>query len=285
MGTAPALPPQQVALSPDRDDSPRSYSRAMRVLVTGASSGIGEAFARHHARAGDEVVLTGRSQDALARITGELTAAGLSARYVVADLSHAEGVDHLVRECGEVDVLVANAGITASGAVGSGNPAELDRLAYLMTAGVVRLCEALVPGMVGRGHGDVVVVSSIAAFTPMRKSATYAAAKSFATAYVRSLALEVGPAGVRVTAVCPGYVRTDLHRRAGLEHLSRKVPGWMWLESEDIVTAAHKALRRGTVVTVPGLAYRVVRPFMSSGLAQGVWRRMTRRERPHADGG
>ena len=99
----------------------------MRVLVTGASSGIGEAFARHHARAGDEVVLTGRSQEALARITGELTAAGLAARYVVADLSHAEGVDLLVRECGVVDILVANAGITASGAVGSGDPTELDR--------------------------------------------------------------------------------------------------------------------------------------------------------------
>ncbi|MEY3691358.1 MAG: hypothetical protein RJB57_1014 [Actinomycetota bacterium] len=252
----------------------------MRVLVTGASSGIGEAFARHHALAGDDVVLTGRSREALARITDELSAAGHHARYVVADLSTSDGVETLVRECGHIDVLVSSAGLTAAAAIGTVDRDELDRLAYLMTAGVVRLCEALVPGMVARGTGDVVIISSIAAFTPMRKSAPYAAAKTFATAYARSLSLEVRPKGVRVVAMCPGYVRTDLHRRAGLGHLSTKVPGWMWLEPEDIVAAAQRALDRNKVVSVPGAAYRMVRPFLSSRVAQGVWQRLTRRRRP-----
>ena len=253
--------------------------------MTGASSGIGEAFARHHAAAGHVVILTGRSVEALSRITDELNRAGHRARFVVADLSTAAGVDALIGECGDLDVLVANAGVTAAAAVGTTDPDDLGRLTYLMTAGVVRLCEALVPGMLARGRGDVVVVSSIASFTPMRKAAPYAASKSFATAYAQSLSLEVRTKGVRVVAMCPGYVRTDLHRRAGLGHLSSKVPGWMWLDPDDIVEATEKALTRGKVVVVPGTAYKVVRPFLSSRVAQGVWRRLTRRDRTATGGG
>ena len=111
----------------------------------------------------------------------------------------------------------------------------------------------------------------------MRKAGPYAAAKSHITAYARSLALEVNDKGVRVTAVCPGYVHTDLHRRAGLDHLSRKVPSWMWLDPDDVVRATQRALRRGKTVIVPGLVYRLVLPFLSSRLTQRVWRRLTRR--------
>lgn len=252
--------------------------------MTGSSSGIGEAFARHHAAIGHEVILNGRSVEALSQVADSLSTRDSPVRYVVADLSTAEGVDTLVTECGDVDIIVANAGVTAAAAVGHADRDELDRLAYLMTAGVVRLCEALVPGIVARGSGDVVIVSSIAAFTPMRKSAPYAASKSFATAYARSLSLEVHDQGVRVVAVCPGYVRTDLHRRAGLDHLSSRVPGWMWLEPEDVVRSTIRALDRGKTVVVPGLAYRLVRPFLSSSVAQGTWRRLTRRPRPQAGG-
>lgn len=131
--------------------------------------------------------------------------------------------------------------------------------------------------MVMRGNGTVIIVSSIAAFTPMRKAAPYAAAKSHATAYARSLALEIEPKGVRVLAMCPGYVHTDLHRRAGLEHLTRSIPGWMWLDPDDVVKATEKALLGRRNVVVPGTAYKLVLPFLSSRLAQSVWRRLTRR--------
>jgi short-subunit dehydrogenase len=252
-------------------------SSRRRVLVTGASSGIGEAFVRHYAAQGHDLVLVARDASQLQRVADDARRAGASAEIVVADLSHRDGIERVGAVCGEVDVLVANAGVTHAAAVGSTDRDTLDEIAYLLSAGVVRLCEIVVPRMLSRGGGDVVIVSSIASFTPMRKAGPYAAAKSHATAYARSLALEVAPRGVRVVAVCPGYVRTALHGRAGLEHLARRVPEWMWLSSDEVVAAAMRALQRGKTVVVPGAVYRVVLPFLSSSLAQSAWRRLTRR--------
>ena len=248
-----------------------------RVLVTGASSGIGETFANWYADHGYDVVLTARNAAELARVATAVRTRGASAEVIVADLSNKDGVEEVGARCGLLDVLVLNAGLTHAASLGMSDRDQLDALAYLMSTGVVRLCELVVPGMVQRGSGDVVIVSSIAAFTPMRKAGPYAAAKSHSAAYARSLALEVCDKGVRVVAVCPGYVRTDLHRRAGLDHLSHKVPKWMWLTSDDVVHATMRALTRNKTVVVPGLVYRLALPFLSSRSAQRVWGRLTRR--------
>jgi hypothetical protein len=245
--------------------------------VTGASSGIGEAFALHHARLGDGLVLVGRNRTQLDRVAADIERLGSRAEVIEADLSGADGVEALGAQISDVDVLIVNAGVTHASTLGSTDRDTLDRLAYLMSAGVVRLCEIAVPPMVARGSGEVVIVSSIAAFTPMRKAAPYAAAKSHATAYARSLAAEVEPKGVRVVAVCPGYVRTDLHRRAGLDHLATSIPAWMWMEPDDVVVATERALRGKKNVVVPGVAYRLVLPFLSSTIAQRFWSTLTRR--------
>ena len=248
-----------------------------RVLITGASSGIGEEFAHWYADSASELVLVGRNTSELDRVASDVRSRGVHVEVIVADLSHKDGVESVGAQCGVVDVLVMNAGVTHAAKIGTSDRDQLDELAYLMSAGIVRLSEILVPYMVERGSGDVVIVSSIAAFTPMRKAAPYAAAKTFATSYARSLALEVNSRGVRVVAVCPGYVRTDLHRRAGLDHLSQSVPGWMWLTVEDVARATTRALGRGKTVVVPGLVYRIALPFLASSTAQRLWRRITRR--------
>ena len=247
------------------------------MLVTGATSGIGEAFAHWYADSASELVLVGRNESELDRVARAVRSRGVHAEVIVADLSHKDGVESVGAQCGAVDVLVMNAGVTHAAKIGTSDRDQLDELAYLMSAGIVRLSEILVPQMVERGSGDVVIVSSIAAFTPMRKAGPYAAAKTYATSFARSLALEVSGRGVRVVAVCPGYVRTDLHRRAGLDHLSQSVPDWMWLTPDDVVRAAMRALRREKTVVVPGLVYRIALPFLASSTAQRLWRRMTRR--------
>jgi len=248
-----------------------------RALITGASSGIGEGFAGWYAAQGYDVVLVARDRSQLERVAANARARGVQAEVIVADLSAKQGVESVGAQCGSVNVLVANAGVTHAAKVGTTDRDTLDGIAYLMSAGVVRLCEIVVPRMIDHGGGDVIIVSSIAAFTPMRKAGPYAAAKSHITSYARSLALEVHGRGVRVVAVCPGYVRTDLHRRAGLEHLSRKVPAWMWLTTDDVIRSSQRALARRKTVVVPGAVYRLVLPFLSSSLAQNVWRRLTRR--------
>lgn len=248
-----------------------------RALVTGASSGIGEAFALHFARLGYDVVLAGRNTTELARVGAACRDRGAHVEIVTVDLSTPTGVERLGAECGSVDVLVANAGVTHAAPVGTTDRDRLDAIAYLMATGVVRLCEIVVPRMLAHGSGGVIIVSSIAAFTPMRKAGPYAAAKSHATAYARSLALEVAGKGVRVVAVCPGYVRTNLHERAGLGHLARTVPNWLWIPVTDVVRAAERALLRGRSVVIPGRIYRLAAPFLASASAQRIWRRMTRR--------
>jgi short-subunit dehydrogenase len=248
-----------------------------RVLITGASSGIGEAFAHWYADSACELVLVGRNKSELDRVASAVRLRGVHAEVIVADLAHKDGVESVGSQCGAVDVLVMNAGVTHAAKIGTTDRDQLDELAYLMSAGIVRLSEILVSHMVERGSGDVVIVSSVATFTPMRKAGPYAAAKTYATSYARSLALEANSRGVRVVAVCPGYVRTDLHRRAGLDHLQQSIPGWMWLTPEDVVRATMRALRSGKTVVVPGLVYRIALPFLASSTAQRLWRRITRR--------
>ena len=150
---------------------------------------------------------------------------------------------------------------------------------FLLGTGVAQLIEGVVPSMVRKGEGTIIVVSSIASLIDMPNSAVYAASKSFATRYVSSLAREVGPAGVKVTAVCPGYVHTNLHRRAGLDHLEKRVPRWLWIDASTVVRAAVTGAQKGKSVVVPGLVYRVSLPFLNWSVAQKIWSRITRRGR------
>ena len=246
-------------------------------LITGASSGIGKAFALHYAVAGFDLVLVGRDVEQLSLVSREVVAAGATCQICMADLSSSDGVKSVLASCPQPDVVVANAGVTIAGRVGTREWADLEQMSYLLGVGVAQLLEGLVPAMTQRGSGDILIVSSIASLITMPNSVMYAASKSFVTAYGRSLAAETERFGVRVCVLCPGYVHTNLHERAGLAHLERQVPRWMWITSETVVQAGIKGLRRKKVLVVPGRVYRSVRPFMNSRAAQRLWRQLTKR--------
>lgn len=247
-------------------------------LITGASSGIGKAFAQHYAAAGFHLVLVGRDIQQLDLVSKEAVGAGASTQICVADLSESDGVVRVLEMCPRPDVVVANAGVTVAGRVGSKEWAELEQMSYLLGVGVAQLLEGVVPAMTQRGSGEILIVSSIASLITMPNSAMYAASKSFVTAYGRSLAAETERFGVRVCVLCPGYVHTNLHERAGLAHLEKQVPGWMWVSSDTVVQAGINGLRRKRIVVVPGRVYRSVRPFMNSRAAQRIWRQLTKRK-------
>lgn len=246
-------------------------------LITGASSGIGKAFAQYYAAAGFDLVLVGRDIDQLKLASEEVVAAGATCQICIADLSKSDGIARVLEMCPQPDVVVANAGITMAGRVGTRDWTDLEQMSYLLGVGVAQLLEGIVPAMTQRGSGDILIVSSIASLITMPNSAMYAASKSFVTAYGQSLAAETERFGVRVCVLCPGYVHTNLHERAGLSHLEKQVPGWMWISSDTVVQAGIRGLRRKKVVVVPGLVYRSVRPFLNSRVAQRLWRQLTKR--------
>ena len=247
-------------------------------LITGASSGIGREFALMLAQSGYDIVAVARRRELLESLASELQKFGAQTQVVVADLSTSAGVQSVIDAASDADFLVLNAGITRAARVGTTPKDEIVKLNMLLATGVIEVCEAIVPRMVQRKNGEVVIVSSIAAFTPMPKSALYAAAKTYVMSYGRSLNLEVRGFGVRVCVVCPGYVRTELHQQAGLSHLRQRVPKWLWINSDDVVRAALSGLRKNKSIVVPGLVYRVARPLLGSRVAQAIWRRTTSRK-------
>ena len=230
------------------------------------------------AKNGYDIVAVARRVELLDSLASELQVFGAQTRVVVADLNTSAGVQSVIAAASGSDFLVLNAGITRAAPVGMTSSDEVMKMNTLLATGVVEVCEAIVPQMLQRKTGDIVIVSSIAAFTPMPKSALYAAAKSYVMSYGRSVNAELRGSGVRLCVVCPGYVRTELHQQAGLTHLRQRVPGWLWINSDDVVRAALSGLHNNKSVVIPGAIYRLARPFLGSKIAQAIWRRTTSRK-------
>jgi short-subunit dehydrogenase len=226
-------------------------------LVTGASSGIGNAFARRLAQDGHDLVLVARDTARLDRLAEQLGADhGVRVEVLTADLLQRADLDRVSERLRDderaVDLLVNNAGQAFRGRFVGGDLADEENQVDLLIRAVLVLTHAAVPGMVRRGHGAVITTSSVASFLP---GGTYSAAKAWATTFTMSLALELRGTGVTATALCPGYVRTEFHPRAGLD--MSKLPGWAWLDADRLVAECLDEVRRGRAVSVPSWRYRV----------------------------
>lgn len=222
-------------------------------LVTGATAGIGAAFAKALAAKGYDLVLVARDRERL-----EKTAADLGGNHtvVVADLATDEGCDAVEQRVAEVDLLVNNAGIGLRGAFVANELTDELRQLDLNVRAVLRLTHAAIGPMVERKRGAIVNVSSVAGFASTAPGSTYGATKSWVTAFSESVHLAVRHKGVRVMALCPGFVRTEFHERAGIEVGDRTGP--MWLDADQIVATALADLRRGRPVSVPSIQYKAI---------------------------
>lgn len=227
-------------------------------LITGASSGIGEALAHRYARAGHSLVLVARSADKLHVLAKALSAAhGVKAWVAPADLSLPGEAHRLAlamkRARRAIDVLVNNAGVLEHGAFTDQTAARHQQLIALNIAGLTAMLSEFVPAMVARGHGRVLNVASIAAFQPVPMLATYAATKAYVLSLTESLSEELKGTGVTITALCPGITATNMLQAAqgGSPELS-KLPKLLVGSAEDVADEGFRASERGDVICVPG---------------------------------
>ncbi|MBT2380817.1 SDR family oxidoreductase [Streptomyces sp. ISL-111] len=229
-------------------------------LVTGATAGIGRAFAERLARDGHDLVLVARTEATLDRVASEIRAAfGVCVRTLPADLATVSGcraVEDLVRGGTTVDVLVNNAGIVLRGPFPSNGLDEEETMLDLNVRAVLRLTHAVLPGMVARRSGSIVNVSSFTAAGPGALSTTYPAGKAWLLSFSEALgrSRQLRDAGVRMTVVLPGFTRTELFDRSRFD--ASRLPGWLWLKPETVASAALRDLARGKAVSVPTLRYK-----------------------------
>jgi short-subunit dehydrogenase len=232
-------------------------------LITGATSGIGAAFAARLARDGRDLVLVARDGERLEAAATGHRERGVSADVLVADLSTADGRDRVAARLTDpdapVDLLVNNAGATQRHPFLEADPAALLAQHDLNVTAVLQLTRAALPGMVKRGRGAVVNVSSMLGFAT-GSSSTYVAEKAWVTVFTEGLAGTLAGTGVRALVLCPGFVRTEFHERAGLEMGEPR--GLMWLDAERVVEECLADLARGKVVSVPSPQYKAIAAWM-----------------------
>ena len=226
-------------------------------MVTGASSGIGEAFARRLARDGFSLILVARRHELLEQLAGELG----SAETIAADLTREEDlarVEARIATAPELELLVNNAGFGTKGLFWETPLEGQDGMHRLHVMATLRLTRAALAGMAPRGRGGVINVSSVAAFGQSSGNVSYCATKAWMNSFTEGLDLELRGAGspVRVQALCPGFTVSGFHDSMGMNR--EGIPSWLWMTAGDVVDASLRGLARGKLFVVPGAIYKLV---------------------------
>lgn len=244
-------------------------------LITGGTSGIGAAFARALAARGFDLVLVARDEQRLAAEAARYRAGGRNVETLSADLSVRADVDRVAARLADpvdpVVLLVNNAGFSVGARLLDVDMAPHDRAMEVMIRAVLVLSGAAARAMRTRGRGDIINVSSTAGFITM---GAYSAIKAWVTTYTESLAVELHGSGVRVLALCPGWVRTEFHERAGVSVSS--IPDSLWVDADSLVADALRDLTRGRVISVPTLRYKAL-IFLARHGPRGGIRAVSRR--------
>jgi short-subunit dehydrogenase len=231
-------------------------SERPRALITGASSGIGRAFAERLAADGYDLILVARRRERLEELAAQIARPGADIEIAVADLSDRDAIVELsIRLAGDpsMELLVNNAGFGAYAPFLELDPDLAEEQIAVHIMATVRLTRAVLPGLVARGKGAVINVASTFAFTsginiPSRPRATYVASKAYIVAFTELLAFELEGTGVKVQALCPGVVKTEFH-----DHIGGRPPGVPVLEPAEVVDASLAGLALGEVICVPQL--------------------------------
>jgi short-subunit dehydrogenase len=238
-----------MASSPTLEASSRAWA-----IVTGASSGLGRAFALALAARGYPLLVVARRRNRLEELAAEVRGRGGTIDVLVADLAATPGIEAVLARAADRDVemLVNNAGVASYGAFTELEPDRERELVRLNVEAIVSLTRGLLPAMLARGHGGVINVASQMAFQPMPYFAAYAASKAFVLSFSEALAEELRGSDVRVTVVAPGFTTTEFTQTAGSAHAERLFPH---LDAARVAESGLRAHERGRTVKVVGGLY------------------------------
>ena len=229
-------------------------------LVTGASSGIGAALARELARHGHDLVLSARSVAPMEALAEELRGLGAEAAVIAADLATPGGAAKLVAELAtrgiEIEVLVNNAGLGALGPFAQAAAKRVDEMLQVNIVALTELTQALLPAMLARRRGRIMLVASTASFLPCPNMAVYGATKAFVRSFGEALAEELKGSGVAVNVLCPGTTATNFFDVAG--NMPTALQSARMMSAEMVAKLGFAGMMRGERVTIAGLANRVL---------------------------
>ena len=244
-------------------------------LITGPTSGLGAGYARRYARDGFDLVLVARDIARLDDLANELRASsGIDVEVLSADLAEADGRARVAeRLAAGVQVLVNNAGFGTSGEFWTADPAVLQAQLDVNVTAVMQLTRAALPSMVAAAHGCVINIASVAGLLSGRGS-TYSASKAWVVSFSEGLANGLTGSGVSIHAVCPGFVRTEFHERAGID--MKSIPSLMWLNVDDVISESLADIAKGKVISVPGIQYKAL-TTVGRLVPRGLVREMNKR--------
>lgn len=237
-------------------------------LITGASAGIGKAFAHLFAQNGFDVVLVARRQDKLDELASQIKKTHGQLAYVVAqDLGDPAAPQRIFDWCQlnqvQVDALVNNAGYALNCDFLDAAWEEHRAFIQVMMTSVVHLTHLFSQGMKERGHGRIINLASVAAWAPQLKGNLYNAAKAFVLDFSQAIDLELKPHGVHCTAVCPGFTFSEFHDVMGNRKAVSRLPRFLWMTAEEVAQEGFDAVMEGKAVHVPGLVNQGVSQVMA----------------------
>jgi short-subunit dehydrogenase len=226
-------------------------------LITGASAGIGKSFATCFAKKGFDLALVARRQDKLEDIAKSLTQQfGIQVHVLPADLSLLDAPNEihsqLKAKCVTVDVLINNAGYALNKPFTKASWSEHQAFINVMMNAVTQLCYLFGTEMKDRGYGRILNVASVAAFSPEWAGSLYGAVKAYVTHFSEAIDLELKPYNVYCTALCPGFTRSEFHDAMGARKAMDKLPGWLWMDAEQVAEQGYEALMKGEPAYING---------------------------------
>lgn len=231
-------------------------------LITGATSGLGLAYATWFAAKGYDLIITGRRKEVIEKRAEEIrNRYNSSVSVVLVDLAEEGGVKTLLGylEGRDIHVLVNNAGFGFSTEFANTDIEGLKRLIYLQTSAVAEITHYVLKKMKTEGQGSIINISSDGAFAVVPKNVTYAAAKRFIVTFTEGLHMELKDTGIQVQVVCPGFVDTDFHENNGMPIEKTRKGMFAFRKPEEVVVESMKDFEKGRVICVPDRAGKIVK--------------------------